>query len=82
MSIAAAGSSVGAIVYPIMLNNLFQTLGYANAVRANAGMMTGLLVIACLLMHPRLPPPETMPDLWESVKKFSRDWPYVFASLG
>ncbi|KAF9441846.1 hypothetical protein P691DRAFT_682734, partial [Macrolepiota fuliginosa MF-IS2] len=28
------------------------------------------------------PPPATAPDLWKSVKKFSKDGPFVFASLG
>ncbi|KAJ3574979.1 hypothetical protein NP233_g1396 [Leucocoprinus birnbaumii] len=82
MSIVAAGSSLGAIVHPIMLNNLFEKIGYRKAVQASAGMVTGLLVIACLLMHPRLPPPAQLPDFWKSVKRFSRDGPYVSAALG
>jgi hypothetical protein len=82
MSIVASGSSLGAIVHPIMLNNLFVKLGFGNAVRANAGMNAGLLIIACLLLRTRLPPPTTVPPMWKSVKGFSTDWPYVFCVIG
>lgn len=82
MSIVAAGSSLGAVIHPIMLNNLFTKIGFANAVRASAGLNTGLLIMACLLMRPRLPPPAKTTDLRKSVKKFLKDGPYVFSALG
>lgn len=82
MSIVAAGSSLGAIIHPIMLNNLFIRIGFHNAVLASAGMNTGLLIIACLLMRTRLPPPAEIPPLWKSLKKFAKDGPYVAAALG
>ncbi|EKM83347.1 hypothetical protein AGABI1DRAFT_65844 [Agaricus bisporus var. burnettii JB137-S8] len=82
MSIVASGSSLGAIIHPIMLNNLFVRIGFGNAVRASAGMNAGLLIIACLLIRPRLPPSTNVPAYWTSVKKFSKDKPYVCAALG
>lgn len=82
MSIVAAGSSLGAIIHPIMLNNLFVKIGFGSAVRASAAMIAGLLVAACLLLRLRLPPPTNLPPYWASVKKFSKDKPYVYASLG
>jgi len=82
MSIVATGASLGAVIHPIMLNNLFERIGFGNTVRASAGLNAGLLLIACLLMHPRLPPPDNTPALWKSLKKFSRDGPYVFAAIG
>ncbi|KAJ7657046.1 major facilitator superfamily domain-containing protein, partial [Mycena rosella] len=82
MSIVASGSSLGAVINPIMLNNtLHSHLGFGNAVRASAGLITGLSLIACLLMRPRLPPAPT-PPFWPSVLRFSRDSAYVFATLG
>ncbi|KIJ42187.1 hypothetical protein M422DRAFT_171278, partial [Sphaerobolus stellatus SS14] len=45
------GSSVGGIVYPIMLNNLFHgSTGFAWGVRASAFLTLGILVLANLLM--------------------------------
>ncbi|KAJ7635461.1 major facilitator superfamily domain-containing protein [Mycena polygramma] len=81
MTIVASGSSLGSVVHPIMLNNLFCSLGFANGVRASAGLVSGLLIIACLLMRPRLPPPDTHPPFWKSLQRFARDLPYVFAVL-
>ncbi|KAJ7659040.1 MFS general substrate transporter [Mycena polygramma] len=83
MSIVASGSSVGAIINPIMLNNtLHGSLGFGNAVRASAGLISGLLLLACLLMRPRFAPSQNSPEFWKSLRRFSRDTPYVLATLG
>ncbi|KAJ7664134.1 major facilitator superfamily domain-containing protein [Mycena rosella] len=63
MTIVASGSSFGAIIHPIMLNNtLHSSLGFGNSVRASAGLISGLLFLACLLMRPRLPPSKDAPN--------------------
>ncbi|KAJ7658890.1 major facilitator superfamily domain-containing protein [Mycena rosella] len=83
MSIVASGSSLGAVIHPIMLNNTFHSrLGFANSVRASAGLVSGLLLIACLLMRPRLPPAQTQPPFWKSLRRFARDKAYILATLG
>ncbi|KAF8149290.1 MFS general substrate transporter [Mycena galopus ATCC 62051] len=82
MTIVASGSSVGAVVHPIMLNNTFNSLGFPNAVRASAGLISALLIIACLLMHPRLPPASNHPPFLKSLPRFARDTPYVLGVLG
>ncbi|KAJ7088741.1 MFS general substrate transporter [Mycena belliarum] len=83
MSIVASGSSLGAIIHPIMLNNTFHSrLGFANAVRLSAGLVSALLLLACLLMRPRLPPAQTHPPFWKSLRRFARDPPYLFATAG
>lgn len=82
MSIVASGSSLGAVIHPIMLNNTFNTLGFGNAVRASAGLVSGMLLIACLLMRTRLPPPGKTTPLIPAIKRFSQDWAYIFATLG
>ena len=83
MAIVASGSSVGAVVHPIMLNNtLNSSLGFGNSVRASAGLIAGMLLLAAMLMKTRLPPPQQTIPLIPAVKKFSRDKAYVFTTLG
>ncbi|KAJ7474844.1 MFS general substrate transporter [Mycena latifolia] len=83
MTIVASGSSLGAVVHPIMLNNtLHSRLGFANAVRASAGLISGLLLIACCLMRTRLPPPKQPLNLGQTLRKFARDKAYAVATLG
>jgi hypothetical protein len=81
MTIVASGSSLGAVVHPLMLNNTFRRVGFATAVRASAGLVGGLLLIACLLMRPRLPPATSHPSFWKSLPRFARDTPYVLAVI-
>jgi len=84
MGIAVSGSGVGGAVHPIMLNKLFHgPVGFHNGVRASAGVLGGLLIIAILLMKPRLPPTSrkhgsTLGDL----RVFLRDPPYVIMVFG
>ncbi|KAJ7787826.1 major facilitator superfamily domain-containing protein [Mycena olivaceomarginata] len=83
MSIVASGSSFGAVIHPIMLNQtLHSSLGFGTAVRASAGLVSGLLLLACLIMQPRLPPTGISPEFWPSMRRFSHDTPYVLATLG
>ncbi|KAJ6449949.1 major facilitator superfamily domain-containing protein [Mycena sanguinolenta] len=83
MSIVASGSSLGAVIHPIMLNTtLHSSLGFGTAVRASAGLISGLLLIACLIMRPRLPPTQNAPEFWQSLRRFGHDTPYVLATLG
>ncbi|KAG2366435.1 major facilitator superfamily domain-containing protein [Suillus spraguei] len=52
MGFVVAGASMGSILQPIMLNHLINgSLGFANGVRASAGMISGLLLIAYPLMR-------------------------------
>ncbi|KAG1903097.1 major facilitator superfamily domain-containing protein [Suillus fuscotomentosus] len=83
MAFVTLGSSLGAIVHPIMLNNLLNgRLGFANGVRASAGLLSALLLIACLCMRPRLDPPTTPVNYIVAAKKCLRDIPFFFAAVG
>ncbi|KAJ6453746.1 major facilitator superfamily domain-containing protein [Mycena sanguinolenta] len=83
LSIVASGSSLGAVINPILLNNLLQNgVQFATAVRASAGLISGLLLVACLLMRPRFPPKGNVPEFWSSLQRFTHDVPFVFATLG
>ncbi|KAJ7157878.1 major facilitator superfamily domain-containing protein [Mycena crocata] len=83
MCIVASGSSLGAVLHPIMLNHMLRShLGFSNAVRASAGLISALLLIAALLMRPRLPAPQTHLPFWKSLRRFCRDKPYILATFG
>ncbi|GAA6030283.1 hypothetical protein JCM8097_009027 [Rhodosporidiobolus ruineniae] len=56
LGILATGSSVGGMVLPALLNNLFDSTGFGWAVRASAFMIIGLVGIALLTINSRLPP--------------------------
>ncbi|GJE93674.1 MFS general substrate transporter [Phanerochaete sordida] len=83
MSIVASGSSLGSVIHPIMLNNTLNgSLSFGNSVRASAGLVAGMLLIAILLMKPRLPPPAHTTPLIPAMVKFSKDSAYVWTTIG
>jgi hypothetical protein len=83
MGLVVTGASMGSILHPIMLNNLINgRLGFANGVRASAGMIGGLLLIAYLLMHTRLPPQPRAVSYTRVLQNSSRDHAYICACLG
>ncbi|PLB38219.1 MFS general substrate transporter [Aspergillus candidus] len=51
--IAATGSSLAGIIYPIMLRRLFVQIGFAWAVRALTFLILGCLMICCAVMKLR-----------------------------
>ncbi|OCB86001.1 MFS general substrate transporter [Sanghuangporus baumii] len=56
VGIVVAGSSLGGIIFPIMLSNLFDSIGFAWAVRAMALLMFVVQAISIPLIKERLPP--------------------------
>ncbi|KAG2130615.1 major facilitator superfamily domain-containing protein [Suillus bovinus] len=83
MTLVIPGSSLGAIIHPIMLNNLLNGhLGFANTVRASAGFLSALLLIACLCMRTRLDPPTAPVNYIAAAKKCLQDVPFAFALAG
>ena len=54
--IVTSGSSFGGIVFPIMLQRLIASVGFAWAMRAAAFLIFGLLLVANLTIRSRLPP--------------------------
>ncbi|KAJ7674065.1 MFS general substrate transporter [Mycena polygramma] len=83
MTIVASGSSLGAVIHPIMLNHtLHSRLSFGNAVRVSAGLISGLLLIACSLMRTRLPPPKQPLHFGQTLGRFARDKPYIVATIG
>jgi len=57
MGLTVAGSSLGGVCYPIMLDRLFNSVGFGWGVRAVAFLMLGCLLLANCLVRSRLSPP-------------------------
>ncbi|GAA94859.1 uncharacterized protein L969DRAFT_26521 [Mixia osmundae IAM 14324] len=55
IGVVVSGSSIGGVCWPIFLNKRLERTDFGSAVRENAYLILGLLVIANLLMKPRLP---------------------------
>jgi len=86
VGIITAGSSVGGVVFPIMLNKLIKSIGFPSAVRATAYLITGCLVLSNILVKPRLPPPKQRPVEMQlpkpDMKRIMTHTPYYFAMAG
>ncbi|KAL8955283.1 MAG: hypothetical protein Q9193_006809 [Seirophora villosa] len=79
----AAGSSLGGVILPIMVNQIIARSGFPWAMRGVAFLLLGLLVYANLTVRSRLPPSPKPWSFMEFVYPF-RDPPYflvVFASF-
>ena len=77
-----AGNSIGGVIFPIMLNKLFNgSAGFAWGVRASAFIVLGLLLLANILMSPRnavTSGEKPKPNL----ASYFTDWPYIFTIAG
>ena len=51
--------SLGAVIYPIILNELQPRIGFPWTVRVIGFIVLATMLVACVLMKTRLPPPET-----------------------
>ncbi|KPM38504.1 hypothetical protein AK830_g8071 [Neonectria ditissima] len=58
MGIALAGSSVGSVIFPVMLRSTFPSLGWQWSLRLMAFIAAGLMIpaVICFLAYPRLVP--------------------------
>lgn len=78
--IALSGSSVGSIVFPVVLNRLIYTIGFANAVRVSGYISLGGLLIGNLLIKMPVRKPPRVPRT--PFKKFLTDPAYMTFILG
>ncbi|KAI9801590.1 MAG: hypothetical protein M1825_003269 [Sarcosagium campestre] len=68
--IAASGSSVGGVIYPIIIRQMIKSIGFPWAVRTMAFVMFVTVVIALSLLRPRLPPRKSGPlIIWAAIKE-------------
>ncbi|KAH7915578.1 MFS general substrate transporter [Hygrophoropsis aurantiaca] len=84
MGVVLSGSSLGAVIYPIMLNNLFNgKAGFGWGVRAAAFMDLGLLLTANLIMKTRLPSRKNRPNAKPvEIKSILSDFGYWLCIIG
>jgi hypothetical protein len=81
MGIMVTGSSVGGVIFPIMISRMIQSTGYPWTMRTAAFLILGLQIIAILTVRPRTKPvPKKMP-----AGRFAapfREFPFVMLLLG
>ena len=78
--IAAAGGSVGGVIFPLMLEPLFHKIGWAWATRIQGFIFFILLIAANLLIRSRLPPKAggtVLPDV-----RIFRQPAFLLATIG
>ncbi|KAG1807043.1 major facilitator superfamily domain-containing protein [Suillus subaureus] len=82
MSLVTSGTPLGSMIHPIMLNHLLNgTVGFARGVRASAGFVSALLLIACLFMRTReLPVPSV--SYTAMARKCSREVLFILMTVG
>lgn len=62
MGIMVTGSSVGGVIFPIMISRMIKSTGYPWAMRTAAFLILGLQIIAIFTVRPRIKPvPKKMP---------------------
>ncbi|GAA5825469.1 hypothetical protein JCM11251_007000 [Rhodosporidiobolus azoricus] len=63
VGIAASGTAIGAVVFPILLTREFERKGFGEGVRSAGYFMLSLLLVANILLRPRrLSPPPSGPS--------------------
>ncbi len=78
--VMASGSSLGGVIFPIMIKRLVAEVGFAWAMRTAAFLVLALLIYANLTVKSRLPP---NPKPW-SLKEFAdpfRELPYTLVVM-
>ncbi|KAG2118686.1 MFS general substrate transporter [Suillus discolor] len=82
MSLVTSGTPLGSMIHPIMLNRLLNgTVGFAKGVRASAGFVSALLLIACLSVRTRELPAPTV-GYTVVARKCSREVLFVLMTVG
>jgi len=72
IGIVLSGSAVGAVIFPIMLNQLLQRMSFGEAVRATAYLILGAVFLGNLLIRTRPPAgPKPRPPIGEFFKERS-----------
>ncbi|KAJ0268267.1 hypothetical protein COL940_013547 [Colletotrichum noveboracense] len=79
--VAATAGSIGGIVYPILLQNLFPTLGFAPTARILGFILLGLTIPATLFIRSRLPKKDGPTSIWPDFSVF-RNVKFTLSAVG
>ncbi|KAJ7132725.1 major facilitator superfamily domain-containing protein [Mycena filopes] len=80
LGIVASGSSFGGVVYPIMLQRLFETVGFAWGVRIS-GLVTAAVCCIAVATVTRYAPPKQRGATWKLLDTF-KDARFVLLAAG
>ena len=79
--VMATGSSLGGIIFPIMLNRLIKAIGYGWAMRASAFLILGLLLIAIATVKVRTVHNKPPLSRAQMAKPF-KELPFIALAIG
>jgi MFS family permease len=65
--VAVSGSSLGGVIFPIMVEHLVREVGFGWAMRISAFMILGMLIISNIFIKSRIPPQPRPLELMEFV---------------
>jgi MFS family permease len=80
MGVVAAGSSIGGIIFPLILSHLLNgsDVGFGWSMRIVAFIILPFMLLPCMLIKPRVPPRKTTIFIWAAWK----DRQYVLLVVG
>lgn len=81
LGITASGSSIGGVIFPIMVERLIPQVGFGWTMRICAFLILGLMVIVNLTLVSRIPPKPKPVRLMDFVVPF-KESPFALLSLG
>jgi len=83
ISLVTAGTPLGAVIHPIMLNHLLNGhVGFSRGVIASAGFVSALLLMSCLSMRTRTLPTPFDASYLTAARKCSRDVLFILMTTG
>ncbi|KAM5356526.1 hypothetical protein ACJ41O_003172 [Fusarium nematophilum] len=79
--IATTAGSIGGIVFPIMLQKLLPSIGFAWTARILGFILLALAVPSTLFLRSRLPPQDKVASVWPDLTMF-RDLKFALSAVG
>lgn len=81
LGITASGSSLGGVIFPIMVQRLIPEVGFGWSMRICAFLILGLMVVANLTIVSRIPPHPRPVRFMDFISPF-KELPFVLLTFG